>query len=618
MITPQNNEMIFRSAGGEWQILRHPSRILCAHSVEEVLPVLEEAAAFGGWAAGYLAYEAAPAFDAALPALPGRGPLAWFGLYAAPERIELPEAGALRTLWTGATAPEAYFEQIRKIKEHIAEGDSYQVNHTIRLHAEVADPWQLFRSCMTAGRFSAYIQSAERAVCSASPELFFELDGNAITCRPMKGTGEYPEKLAASLKDRAENIMIVDMIRNDLGRICRPGSIVAAPLYAIEPVGDIWQMTSTVKGQTDAGITEIFKALFPCASVTGAPKRRSMQIISALESTPRGVYCGAIGYIAPQRKARFSVAIRTAEVDRRTGAAVYGAGGGIVWDSQPAAEWSECALKAEILGGARERWPDTRPPRSEVFGAAAELHDLGDGVMAPALPNSGAAALLQDPLGGGSRAGSRSCRGHVSDASGFQLLETMLFDNGIAWMDEHIARLTRSAAGLGFRFDPDELQCELASVTGERQRLRLLLSRDGRITLERAPFPAQSEAVRKLRFARVPVDPQNPWLYHKTTCRDIYTRARAEFPEADDVLLWNRAGQVTESTIANLVAEIQGVLVTPPVACGLLPGTMRAALLKQGVLVERAITRAELWAAGRIYLINSLRSWMPAEIMREC
>ncbi len=563
MKQPQDNDMILRDADGGWLRFRNPRKVLCAWTADEVLPVLEEAAASAGWAAGYVGYEAAPAFDSALPAAKSRGALAWFGLYDEPVRIELPDAGSLLTHWKTDTVPEQYFEQIRKIKGYIAEGDSYQVNHTIRFHAGVSDPWQFFLKHMTAARFSAYIQSGERAICSASPELFFELDGSSITCRPMKGTGRTAEALRISPKDRAENIMIVDMIRNDLGQICVPGTIVADPLFSIEPVGAIWQMTSTVRGETAADIPGIFKALFPCASITGAPKRRTMQIIRELESTPRGAYCGAIGYIAPQRKARFSVAIRTAEVDRTTGAAVYGAGGGVVWDSQPESEWQECALKAEILSS-----------------------------------GAGLAARREGKIG----------------SAQFQLLETMLFDNGIAFLEEHIERLADSAAALGFRFNRDELQRELASVRGERQRLRLLLSRDGRLTLERFPFPAVGAPVRRLRYAREPVDPQNPWLYHKTTCRDIYTRAMADFPDADDVLLWNRAGQVTESTIANLVAEMQGVLVTPPVACGLLPGTMRAALLKQGVLVERAITRAELCAAGQLYLINSLRGWMPVEV----
>jgi len=568
MIQPANNEIVLRDSDCEWLYFRSPQKVLCARSQAEVVKVIAEASKWSGWAAGYVSYEAAPAFDSSLPAKESDTPLAWFGLYSEPETVSLPEDVACQSpRWTFDTDAEVYASRINKIKKYIKEGDTYQVNYTLRLLSHVSDAWRFFLSTLSNAEFSAFIKTEELCVCSASPELFFKLDGEAVTCCPMKGTARNPDYLAGSVKDQAENVMIVDMMRNDLGHICEPGSIVADPLFAVQPYDRIWQMTSTVKGKTSASVPEIFTALFPCASITGAPKRRTMQIINEIEKSPRGIYCGAIGYIAPDRKARFSVAIRTVQVDDETEDAVYGVGGGIVWDSQTESEWNECFLKAEILG---------------------------------------------DVLG---RDSSDSSEGLVNMPDAFQLLETMLYDNCIAYRDEHIERLTHSASELGFKLNIEELEQRLDSVTGERQRLRLLLDRHGVITIESYPFPEQKEPLRTLAFSKDPLDPDNRLLYHKTTQRDIYNNARACVPDADDVILWNTRGEVTESTIANIVVEIDGELFTPPVRCGLLPGTMRAALLKKGEITERIITVDELRAASRIFLINSLRGWMSAQII---
>ncbi|MFO7937089.1 MAG: aminodeoxychorismate synthase component I [Kiritimatiellia bacterium] len=557
MKQPANNEVVLRDANGEWLCFRTPQKVLFAHTFGEVSAVLDEISAWNGWAAGYVAYEAAPAFDAALPAKTYDKPLAWFGLYDKPQKVDLVKGGpALSPDWKFDVTKAVYASKITQVKDYIKKGQTYQVNYTLRLLSEVSDPWRFFCSKMSNAEFSAYIQTDQMAISSASPELFFEIDGNDITCCPMKGTARNAEVLAGSVKDQAENIMIVDMMRNDLGRICEPESIVADPLFAVQPYERIWQMTSTVTGRTEATISEIFKALFPCASITGAPKFRTMQIIDELETTPRGVYCGAIGYMAPNRTARFSVAIRTAEIDHKSGDAVYGVGGGIVWDSQAESEWNECALKAEILGNIK-KWK---------------------------LPGD------------------------------FQLLETMLYDDGIACIDEHIERLSHSAAELKFRLDVDDLKARLSAITGERQHLRLLLGRNGDITLESYPFPEQEEALRNVAFSIEPIDPDNLLLYHKTTQRAIYESAKTSVSDVDDVILWNTRGEVTESTIANIVAEIDGQLATPPISSGLLPGTMRAELLKNEEIIERIITMDELRMSPRIFLINSLRGWMPAAL----
>lgn len=579
MSRPQNNDVILRDAEGEWLRFRNPRSVLCTCVIDEVRPLLVEAVATNGWAAGFVSYEAAPAFDSALPGRKHHRPLLWFGIYDQPEHIHLPAGAPLDVAWVSDMTRADYFKQIEAIKKYIAAGESYQVNHTLRMRSQIVEPWQFFLSHMTASRFSAYIQTDELSICSASPELFFELDGSNVTCRPMKGTARSPEVLLASAKDRAENVMIVDMIRNDLGRVCVPGTIVAEPLFEVEPFGDIWQMTSTVQGETEAGIAEIFDALFPCASITGAPKRRTMQIIDELESAARGVYCGAIGYIAPERKARFSVAIRTAEISRTTGAAVYGVGGGIIWDSLPESEWNECALKMEVL---------SKP----AVGVAQNGH----------LTRLG-------------RAAHASGHGGADMHADLRLLETMLYDSKIIYLEEHIARLTHSAAELGFNLNRDELITKLSSVAGPRQRVRLLLSRGGDITLESSSFPDQGLRIRRVALAETPADAENPLLFHKTTDREIYNRAKAAVSDVYDVILWNTRHEVTESTMANVVAKIGGHLVTPPLKCGLLPGTMRAALLKRGEIHERVITCAELRAAEAVFIINSLRGWMPVELI---
>jgi para-aminobenzoate synthetase/4-amino-4-deoxychorismate lyase len=563
----KNNEVLLRGKKGDWLYFCSPVKVIRAYILEDVMGVLTEAADWDGWAVGYVGYEAASAFDVALSVKKNDKPLAWFGLYDAPERVDIPAGGsAVSAEWISDTDKSTYSKQINLIKDHIMDGDTYQVNHTIRLKSHISDAWKFFLNNMSEAEFSVYMQTDDLTICSASPELFFDLDGDVITCRPMKGTGRDAHHLALSIKDRTENIMIVDMIRNDLGHICSPGSIIADPLFTVQPFDRIWQMTSTVKGKTDISIPDIFKALFPCASITGAPKCRTMQIIKELENSARGVYCGAIGYMAPGRKSRFSVAIRTAEIDRRTGDATYGVGGGIVWDSQPASEWNECALKTEILGG--------------------ELNYLPVGRVSP-----------------------------ISPLSDFQLLETMLYDNGIVYLNEHIQRLTRSAAQLGFNLDISELVQRLSAISGPSQRLRLLLSRDGIITLEAFPFIVQQKPRCRIALSCEPVDSDTLMLYHKTTCREIYNKAKDTFPAADDVILWNTRGEVTESTIANVVARIDGKLVTPPLSCGLLPGTMRAALLQQGKISERVISLDELREADEIFLINSLRGWMPAEFL---
>ncbi len=564
---------------GRWLLFRDPLDVLSAcdiGSVRDLLRRVERAVDHGGLhAAGFVAYEAAPAFDPALRTRPpdGRLPLAWFGLYRAPTPLDaLPAAGTMPGLtdWRPTITRSDYARAITRIKGWIERGDTYQVNFTYRLRTAFSgDTWALFARLAGAqgAAYGACLDLGEHALCSASPELFFRLDGDLLTCKPMKGTAaRHPlrrgdeaqaEWLRNSEKNRAENLMIVDMVRHDIGRVARIGTVTVPALFEAERYPTLWQMTSTVSGRTDAPWADIVAALFPAASVTGAPKCRTMQIISELETTPRGVYTGGIGFLSPGRRAQFNVAIRTAVIDRRKGAAEYGTGSGVVWDSDETAEFDECRTKAAILASA----PDD-----------------------------------------------------------FSLLETLRWtpDGGYGLLDRHLSRLSDSAAWFDRRIDLARLRAELhrraSAFPSGPCRVRLLVPPDGALVIEAAPLSSPAEAV-TLGLARTPVAPDDIFLYHKTTRRGVYERAREERPDCEDTLLWNRDGEVTESTIGNVVCEMDGSLVTPPVRCGLLPGTLRAELVENGRVGERAIRIADLPRCARVLVASSVRGLREARLV---
>lgn len=561
---------------GGWLGFEEPLEILQAEAaagVPALLDRIDRQARHGRWAVGYVAYEAAAAFDPALTTLaPAPGvPLAWFAVFEAPRPLpRLPDAAPfVPPGWQPELDRQGYLARVERIRNWIARGDTYQTNLTYRLRGSLTgDPWALFAALCTTQPvdYACFLETETWALASASPELFFELEDREIVCRPMKGTrprgrtlaedDERMRELRESTKDRAENLMIVDMVRNDLGRIASPGSIVVDSLFDLERYATVWQMTSRIRAVTGAGLREIFTALFPSASVTGAPKIRTMRIISDLEVSPRGVYTGAIGIITPQRRFRFNVAIRTAWIDRRSGRGEYGVGGGVVWDSSAEEEHAECAAKAVAL---------TRPrPR-------------------------------------------------------FSLLETLLWvpGRGYTLLDRHLDRLAESAAYFGFPLDLDATRALLAdraprSATG-RLRARLLLSAAGELSVEchdLVPVPEPWN----VELAVEAIDPEDPFLFHKTTHRETYERLRRAAPEADDVVLWNPRGELTESTRANLAVRRDGGWLTPPVECGLLAGTCRADLLASGELREERIGISELESAEEIRLLNSLRGWIRVTI----
>lgn len=569
------NEVLLRDRD-QWLYFSEPRQVITVETLNDVIPALQKVEKYieqeGLYAAGFLSYESAPAFDPSHPAKLAAGfPYLWFGLYPQPRAVKLPEPDGLKPIlnWKPTTERAQYNTAIDKIKEYISQGRTYQVNYTMRLQADFnISAWEFFlHLAQNQNNRAAYIDTGRYVICSASPELFFELDGETITGRPMKGTVKRgrttTEDLAQagwlkhSEKNRAENVMIVDMIRNDLGRIAKIGSVKAPRLFHTERYPTLWQMTSTVTAQTSASLTRIFEALFPCASITGAPKVSTMRIINELETTPRKIYTGSIGYIAPNRKATFNVAIRTTLIDREAGRAEYGVGGGIVWDSTSGDEYSEALLKARVL--------TESPP-------------------------------------------------------GFSLLETLLWtpEEGFYLKDKHIARLLDSADYFDFPVSPSREMIEsylreISSGFGSPQRVRLLLDKLGELRGETAPY----QPVEKIVYARLAVEPvhsSDVFLFHKTTHREVYERARSPFPDCDDVLLYNEHGEVTEFTIGNLVVELDGKLGTPPIECGLLEGTFRAHLLETGQVFERRFHISEIARCTKVFRINSIRRWEAVEL----
>ena len=562
-----------------------PSEILTAVRPDEVAGVLQhvdDATRAGRWAYGYVAYGAASGLDPQLPggsSSPGEPPLVWFGLCDEPTRVEPvtppvavgPESAPWRPDWTD----DEHARAVGEVREHIAAGETYQCNLTDRLRAPLAgDPEDLYARLALAqrGAYNAYLDLGRHVVASASPELFFEWTGDVVRTRPMKGTAprgrttaedrEQSRLLRASSKEQAENLMIVDLLRNDLGRVAEVGSVVVDELFALERYPTVWQMTSQVSARVrpGTGLLDLFRALFPCGSVTGAPKRRTMQLIEDLEPTPRGVYCGAVGLVAPPAapfRARFNVAIRTAVVDHATGEAVYGAGGGITWGSEAAAERAELLAKAAVLA-----------------------HDVTEQ----------------------------------------RLLETLAVvpGKGLRNVDRHLDRLADSADWAGFRVDRAAvLDAVTRTVSGrpDPARVRILVSRDGHVDVEsEALLPPGARPVR-LALDDDPVDASSPWLQHKTTRRDVYLTRALRHPEADDVVMVNQHGELTETTTANLALRIGGRWWTPPATSGCLPGIERGRLLELGRLHERLLTVDDLEAADQLAVLSSLRGWRRARLL---
>jgi para-aminobenzoate synthetase/4-amino-4-deoxychorismate lyase len=568
----------FADGNGDIQPLqfKHPVQIISTYQVSNVtacLAEVQQAVDRGFYAAGYLSYEAAPAFDPAFTVnSKAKMPLLWFGIFKEPA-IEKPKEhnGCFKvSSWAPLTDRATYGQGIDRIKAAIENGDTYQVNYTMRLQADFEGEsfafYQQLSNAQTSS-YSAYLHLDGYDILSASPELFFRWDHGNIITRPMKGTikrgltleqdRQNKQILKESQKDQAENVMIVDLLRNDVGAFAEPGSVKAVSLFDIESYPTVLQMTSTVAAKTphDTSLLDIFKSLFPCGSITGAPKVSTMKTIAKLEESPREVYCGAIGFITPKNEAIFNVPIRTVVVDHKTGTATYGVGGGVTWDSSAEGEYNEILAKAALLTAER-------------------------------------------PI--------------------FDLLESLRLENGRYYLlNRHVERLLDSAEYFHYKLSRQELLESLNEFAAKNNsgimKVRLLAKKDGSLSIMASPITALPKEP-EVTLAKTPISSEDVFFYHKTTQRKSYAVHRSDRPEVFDVLLWNEKGELTEFTIGNAVFEIDGELWTPPIACGLLAGTMRAELLAEGKIRERVIMKKDLSKCTRIWLINSVRKWLPVRI----
>ncbi len=555
-------------------IFTDPECILTASSISEVPGLLSKVEAYansGRWVIGFVAYEAAAAFDKAFQTneLPLSDlPFAKFAVYRSIATVPRQRKEHISGVWHDET-PRKYFDAaVTKIRHDISEGSFYQVNYTTRLQAAFFGDGLSFFDRLKASQpsaYCAYLDFGDWQICSVSPELFFhyEVDeetGRRVTCRPMKGTAtrhsdpvtdlEAARKLRQSQKEQAENVMIVDLVRNDLSRVARPDTVKVPHLFSVEAWPSVWQMTSTVTCRMDEGkgLLEIFRALFPCGSVTGAPKAAAMAAIKALETTPRGVYCGAVGVVMPGGEALFGVGIRTPVVNVRKRIAICGIGSGITLDSEANDEYAEWSAKEVFL---RQSCPD------------------------------------------------------------YELLETLRLHQGRFWLlRRHLNRIERSSIALGFPFDVERLSEALKTAaqqyTDGQWRVRLRLSASGAVSVEALPLDTLPLAL-QIAMAESSVESSNPWLRHKTTRREIYSALTSKQEQIFDTLLYNERGELTEFTRGNLVIELQGRLLTPTVTCGLLPGVFREVLLTRKRVQEEIVTIDDLAHANNMWFVNSVR-----------
>jgi para-aminobenzoate synthetase/4-amino-4-deoxychorismate lyase len=570
---------------GETLLFSAPRDVLVAHdaaSARAALAQLEAAGQAGLHAAGFLSYELGFVFEERLldrlPP-PGPVPLLWLGLYDAPERLTTAEVDRRLAAMAGPVgracdiAPRidqaAYGLAFDQVKSLIAAGDTYQVNLTFKAGFRLeGDPVTLYRELVRKQPvpYGALINTGEQWILSRSPELFVSSRDGMLAARPMKGTLKRGRTLAeddagraalaGDAKNRAENLMIVDLLRNDLGRIAEIGSVKVSDLFTVETYSTLHTMTSGIVAQRRSGVstTQLLANLFPCGSITGAPKLRAMEIIHDVEAGPRGVYTGSIGHFAPNGDLTLNVAIRTAVIDN-DGRGEIGIGGGIVADSVADDEYREALLKM---------------------------------------------AFFTDP------------------ARPVTLIETLLWERGagFALLERHLDRLAASAGYFGLTFDRAAIVALLEgqSFPADRMRVRLTLDASGP-AVTAVELPPNPEV---FRFAIAPerLDSQSLWLMHKTTNRAFYDEPRVAAHAAhgvDEVVFLNERLELTEGSITNLFVERGGMLITPPLSSGLLPGTLRAELLATGRAEEQVLTLADLEAADAIWLGNSVRGLMRAE-----
>jgi para-aminobenzoate synthetase / 4-amino-4-deoxychorismate lyase len=554
------------------QVFENPIKILTTNKLSEVKSIfdqVEDALNKGYYVAGYVSYEAAPAFDHAYqvhsnPTMP----LVWFGVFeeATKKKEQLDKAYRVSD-WKNTIKLDEYNDSIQHIKSKIQYGHTYQVNYTTRLTSTFnGDSYSYYNQLRQnqEAPYNAYLDIGNYHILSMSPELFFQVKNGLIKTKPMKGTmkrGKTTQEdlllkkaLKSSEKNRAENVMIVDLLRNDLGRIAQPGSVHVPKLFDIEQYPTVHQMTSTIEAKLDTSLTvwNWFEALFPCGSITGAPKVETMKIISEVEKTPREVYCGAIGWISPSREAIFNVPIRTLSIDTHTSHLSFGTGSGITWHSSNNEEYEEWIQKTAFL---------------------------------------------------------------TENRNEFDLLETILLkDGGYPLLSYHLTRLNDSASYFNYPCSCKHVKENLSHILKDYPdgdyKVRLLLNRNGElsITTSRIDIPLTEIYT---RIATEPISKNNIFLYHKTTNRAIYEKNDANAPASNfSTLLWNEEGYITEFTFGNVVFKKGELYYTPPISAGLLGGTMRSKLLDDGVLIEKNIHKDTIDTFDEIWFINGVRGWV--------
>jgi para-aminobenzoate synthetase/4-amino-4-deoxychorismate lyase len=560
------------------RLYRDPLEIVTAHDAASLATLLDRLATGSAHWAGFLTYEAGLLLEDRLAdrLRPSGLPLAWFGRFdgyedIAPEDVPalLPDAAGG---WAGAPRPKidraGYDAALAKVQALISAGDIYQANLTIRAQVSTAGhPLALYaglRGRAKAG-FGGVIWTGDDWLLSLSPELFFALHDGKVTTKPMKGTstrGATPEEDAALIarlqsdpKQRAENLMIVDLLRNDVSRVAEPGSVEVPQLFKVETYPTVHQMISTVTArlQPNRGAADLLRAIYPCGSITGAPKIRAMEVIDAVEETPRGIYTGSIGRVDPNGDAAFNVAIRTLHLPAGQSIATLGLGGGIVADSRVAEEWAECLAKGRF----------------------------------------------------------------VADQRRFDLIETMRFDpeQGIERLDLHLSRMRASAQALDFSFDRHAVRNELQAATfrlREAKRLRLLLAKSGAVAIEISNLPPAPARPVSVAVVPLPVDVSDLRLVHKTSDRAFYDEAKVK-AGAFEVVFTDPDGFLTEGSFTTLYVERDGVLLTPPLSRRLLPGTLRSELIEAGRARESDLRAEDL--AGGFFIGNAIRGILPARLV---
>ena len=559
---------------GRRLIFSQPVKELKTRELAEVRAILQEVEDWqkkGFYAVGYVSYEAAPAFEEKLQVhkAPLLGEyLIYFTIHDRADEAPFPLAYdevEMPAQWQSLTTEQEYEKAIATVHHHIRQGDTYQVNYTVQLSAELnpQDSWAIYNRLVVEqnAAYNAYVEHDEQAILSISPELFFEEHRGELTTRPMKGTTNRGLTVAADLeqadwlrqdpKNRAENMMIVDLLRNDMNRISEIGSERVEQLCQAEQYSTVWQMTSTIKSQLrpEIGLGEIFQALFPCGSITGAPKISTMKIIKETEKAARGVYCGTVGICLPDQRRIFNVAIRTIQLE--DGKAIYGVGGGITWDSTWESEYIETQQKSAVL-------------------------------------------YRKNPQ--------------------FVLITTGKIEEGrLTFQDQHLKRLREAARYFAYPFDEEKLKVELNQTLAELDpstdyRLRISIAKSGKMTCKLEKLQALPEAFCKAILVPQNTNLQRPFTYFKTSYRPHLDLGQQE------QIYYNSQGQLLESSIGNLVLQLDGHLYTPPVELGLLDGIYRQHLLATGQATERSLSLDDLKSAEKIYACNALRGLYELEI----